>query len=54
MKTTPIHCKMSFVLFINELYAQIHLLSTFGKNARTVSRCIPAKSIGPSVPMASK
>jgi len=29
-------------------------LSTFGKNARTVSRCIPAKSIGPSVPVVVK
>jgi hypothetical protein len=36
------------------LYAQTDLLSSFGKNARTVARCIPAKRIGPSVPVALK
>ena len=45
---------MSFVLFINELYTQIHLLSNNGKIARSVSRYVPETSSDFEAPEGSK
>jgi hypothetical protein len=54
MKTTPTHCKMSFVLFIDELYTKTHLLSNIGKIVRSVSECIPESSSDFEAPEGAK
>jgi hypothetical protein len=45
---------MSFVLFIDELYTRIHLLSTVGKIARSVSRYVPESSSDFEAPEGAK